>query len=508
VAAVAVALSLAACEGTIVQEVNGHRAYSSLPAVSPSDHLTLAARAHSGDMCTAGAVSPSPDPAAAYLGEGTTDLREMVGRARLDPSIGRPGDRNESAANAIWTQWATDPTIDDPRWDTVGVGEHECGDGYLYSTLVLRQSSPPVAAVADTSQVQVAETVTQGGWTFTRYRNRAYPCSISGYQTFVIGTKVGSSASATRPLWVKMRGGGAGWFDTDGTPLPTAGVKSEESLTQQLTYDTPGLMASVKAAPEGFRILITSMCSHDVYAGANSYDPYNPNLTPQGGRRPTTGLMATKAAIQFTRATYPTDDYFLHGTSAGGVGTFHVAWALQEQGIPPTGFVSDSGVINQAWQRYVAQNGISGSAGCEKTTEERGYGVLGRIAPEIGDPANEPHLLLSRGALTVPVMHVFNRADSNQCGDVPIPCPVPDGSAPTLPAASCNHELVRRAIEALPPSARSDTMRLCVEGSDTAMACDRHVVTTIADGVSSAADQPADYQAAILAWVRARLADD
>jgi len=196
-------------------------------------------------------VSSSPDPAAAYLGEGTTDLREMVGRARLDPSIERPGDRNESAANAIWTQWATDPTIDDPRWDAVGVGEHECGDGYLYSTLVLRQSSPPVAAVGDTSQVLAVETVTQGGWTFTRYRNRAYPCSISGYQTFVIGTKVGSSASATRPLWVKMRGGGAGWFDTDGTPLPTAGVKSEESLTSSSRTTRLGSWPPSRQPPRG-----------------------------------------------------------------------------------------------------------------------------------------------------------------------------------------------------------------------------------------------------------------
>jgi hypothetical protein len=505
---VAVALTLAACEGTVIQQVNDRRWDASVPMAETSDHLILRARAHSRAMCSAGAVAPSPDLAAAYLGEGTTFLTELVGRAPLPPAIADLEDRNQAAADAIWVQWEPDPRLTDPRWDAIGVGEHECADGNLYSTLVLRQSSPPIAAPADTTQVQLVETVTQDGWTYSRYRNRAYPCSIGGYQTFVIGTKVGSTATATRPLWVKMRGGGAGWFDSDGSPLPTAGVKSEESLTQQLKYDTPGLMASVKAAPEGFRTLIVSMCSHDVYAGSNSYDPYNANLTPQGTNRPTTGLTATKAAIQFTRAAYPTDDYFLHGTSAGAVGTFHVAWALQQQGIPPTGFISDAGVINQAWQRYVAETGISGSPGCEKATEERGYGLLGRIAPEIGDPANEPHLLLSRRALTVPAMHVYNQADSNQCGNVPIPCPLPDGTTVTLWAASCNHELVRRAIEALPASAHSDTMGLCVEGGDAAMPCDRHVTTTSNNGVSSAPGEPADYQAAILTWVRARLADD
>jgi hypothetical protein len=47
-----------------------------------------------------------------------------------------------------------------------------------------------------------------------------------------------------------------------------------------------------------------------------------------------------------------------------------------------------------------------------------------------------------------------------------------------------------------------------VEGKATSTPCDRHVITTIANGVSSDPGEPADYQAAILTWVRARLADD
>src|SRR4051794_37482084 len=81
---------------------------------------------------------------------------------------------------------------------------------------------------AHTDQITLLDSRTVDGWRYDYYRNRSYPCSIRGYQTFVIGTKVGSSATATSPLWVKMHGGGVGWFAPDGTPQPTAGGKSEE----------------------------------------------------------------------------------------------------------------------------------------------------------------------------------------------------------------------------------------------------------------------------------------
>lgn len=507
-AALSMVLLASACEVVITNNVNQARTAATLPSLATAPDLTTAARAHSAAMCTTGVVAPSDDPARDYLAVEATSLTDLVASQILDPSIADANQRNSAATTAIWDQWRANPTIADPRWSSMGAGEHTCADGKLYMTLVLRDDVPAFAAPGDTSQIQRAETTTSNGWTYTRYRNLAYPCAISGYQSFVIGTKVGSSPTATRPLWVKMRGGGAGWFDTDGTPLPTSGVKTEEGLAMQLSYDTPGLMADVKAAPQGFRTLIVSLCSHDIYAGNDNYDPYNPNVTPDGRNRPTNGLAATKAAIQFTQSTHPTDDYFLHGTSAGGVGVYHVAWSLQQQGMPPAGFVSDSGVLNQAWQRYIAENGVpGGSAGCQKTTEERGYGVLGRIARTVGDPANEPDLLVSSRRLTVPVVHIWNHADSNQCGNAPIPCPLRDGTTPTMQSADCNHAPISTAIGALPASAKSKAMGVCVEGTDAAVPCDRHVVTATAT-LNTDPAQPADYQAAIYSWVIERLADD
>lgn len=378
----------------------------------------------------------------------------------------------------------------------------------LIGLLVAAGLTGCLAAPGRTDQIVKIASVTQDGWQYDQYRNLAYPCAISGYQTFVIGTKVGSSASETRPLWVKLRGGGAGWFDEAGKPQPSAGVKSEESLATQLGFDTPGLMDKVKARPEGFRILIVSYCSHDIYAGNGTPDPNNPNTTPDGQPRPTTGLVAIKAAVQYTMANYPTDDYFLNGTSAGSVGSFGVGWALQLQGIPPTGIVADASVLNQEWSRYVFENGVAGSTGCEKNTAERGAGVLARIDPQLGDPANQPDHLVESGRLTVPIAHVWNHGDQNSCGSVPIDCPMRDGSTVTMGATDCAHEPLRRAIAALPQPSRSINLPVCVEGGDTTKPCDQHVVTTRKNGVNSDPASPADYNSALLDWVVARLGDD
>src|SRR4051812_9540612 len=227
----------------------------------------------------------------------------------------------------------------------------------------------------DTSKVTLVSSRTIDGWQYDFYRNTAYPCSISGYQTFIIGRRVGSSTTVDHPLWVKMRGGGAGWFSADGKPQPSAAVKTEQDFDTLLHYDTDGLMASVKAAPEKFRILIVSMCSHDIYGGMNTADPHNPNKTPDGKPRPTTGLISTKAAIQYTTAKYRSSDFVLHGTSAGGAGSFNVAWSLQLQGMAPTAFISDSGVVDQQWEHDVVAQHIAGSTGCDKTGDDRTGGV-------------------------------------------------------------------------------------------------------------------------------------
>ena len=384
-------------------------------------------------------------------------------------------------------------------------------DATLVLVFVTVGLSACLASPASIAKVSYVSSKTVDGWKYDLYRNTAYPCSISGYQTFAIGTKVGGPTHASsRPLWVKMRGGGAGWFDSKGKPQPSAGVKSESSLDELLSFDSAGLMADVKAAPEGFRTLIVSMCSHDVYGGDNTPDPHNPNKTPDGKLRPTTGLVATKAAIQYTMAHYATSDYILQGTSAGSAGSFGVAWALQQQGIPPTAFIADSGNIDLQWEHDVVAQGIT-QGDCSQNSPERAAGVIGRVSPELASPDAQSDLLISSGKLTVPVAHVWNHGDQNVCGDVSMTCTLRNGSKVTLTAADCHHENLRRAIAAEGAGSRSINVPVCVEGTVKDQACDRHVVTAgtpHAVNTDTTHGIPADYQAYLLTWVRARLADD
>ena len=215
-----------------------------------------------------------------------------------------------------------------------------------------------------TNQIQFVGSTTVGGYEFDQYRNLAYPCSISGYQTFVIGTKVGSSDTQTKPLWVRMRGGGVGFFDSSGRPQPGPGNKSEESAATSISFLNPnGLMRLVRDDALGFRLVSVSMCNHDIYSGGDTPDPNNPNTLPDGSPRTVNGLFATKAAIQFALAKYPTSKFFLHGTSAGSAGALSVSWGLQAQRIPPAGSVVDSGVVNAEWEQAQFDQGTCADGG-------------------------------------------------------------------------------------------------------------------------------------------------
>ena len=196
------------------------------------------------------------------------------------------------------------------------------------AALALGGCAAPLESAGKTDRIQLVSSATISGWAFELYRNTRYPCSISGYQTFVIGTKLGSSATARRPLWVRMRGGGVGYFDSQGRPQPSAGNKTEEGITSLAnTVRHVGLTARVRDDPAGFRLLSVSMCDHDIYSGGEQPDPNNPNRQPDGSGRSTNGLFATKAAIQYATAKLPTSKTFLHGTSAGSFGAFSVATA-------------------------------------------------------------------------------------------------------------------------------------------------------------------------------------
>ncbi len=360
-----------------------------------------------------------------------------------------------------------------------------------------------LALPGDTASITLVSTSTSGGWRYDYYRNTAYPCAVSGYQTFVIGTKIGSSATAARPLWVFMHGGGAGYFDAQGEPVPGNGQKVEESAVSLRTHLTnDGLLGSIRSDPAGFRTLAVSYCSHDVYAGTNSNDPHNPNTTPDGRARTTNGVYEVKAAVEYAQSHYPTTKTFLHGTSAGSAGAYGVAWAMQQQGIAPAGVVGDASLVNaEAFAAAYAAGYCT-----DNNDPNRVAAIAARVNADLANPDNEVDKLVSSGRLTVPLLHIWNHGDSNTCGSPPISCPLRDGSHVTLGLTDCIHEPLRRAIAAQGATSRSLNYPVCVDNDGTPD-CSLHVVTTRVGLTNTDPSTPADYLTGIVDWIHARLAD-
>jgi len=363
--------------------------------------------------------------------------------------------------------------------------------------------TPALSSPGGTSSITLVSTSTVNGWRYDYYRNSAYPCSISGYQTFTIGTKVGSSPTAAAPLWTFLHGGGTGYFDATGTPQPDATQMTENTATALrywLTND--GLVAKVRADPAAFRTLAVSYCDRDIYGGGTQADPNNPHQT--AGATPTVnGLFATKAAIQFAQSKYPTTKTFLHGASAGSAGAYYVAWALQQQGAAPAGVVGDSGVANieAADAAYTSGTCTQGRYSAD------GQAIFTkRLHPDIANPANEVDKLVSSGRLTVPLLQVWSRNDSNElCGAKPMLCPLRNGSSVTMAGADCAQEPLRAAIAAAGAASHSESLRLCVD-NDATPDCSLHQVTIYGGLTNTNPAAPSDYLTAIMSWVDARLA--
>ena len=356
----------------------------------------------------------------------------------------------------------------------------------------------------NTSQVNLVSSTTVNGWQYDFYRNSAYPCSVSGEQTFVVGTKLGSSATASSPLWVWMHGGGVGYFDSSGSPRPDASQMSENSAASlQATLTTAGLSTNIQGDPAGFRMLAVSYCNRDIYSGTGQTDTNNPNMNTDGTARVTNGLQATKAAVAFTEAKYPTSKYFLAGGSAGSAGAYYVGWSEQLSGNPPAGIIGDASVVNTEEGTAAYQQGVCRNGNFDPNAEPI---ISQRVDPQIADVNNEVDKLVTSGQLTVPLLHIWNHADTNTCGSTPMQCPLRNGSVVTMGATDCDHQPLAAAITAEGSNSTSENLPLCVQLPGTP-SCSLHVVTPHVGLTNSEPASPSNYLAAIMTWVHFRLAD-
>ena len=144
------------------------------------------------------------------------------------------------------------------------------------------------------------------------YRNPAYECGLSGNYTFLV-IEPRDNPGGEAPLWVYLHGGGVGYYDDQGVYHATRTQTEdtwnhEESLEDLRDFRLPiggngQLLDNTRGRrlAEGYRLLIVSMCDHDLYGGLGTPYPNNPNPGAE-----VNGLEATMAAVEYTVANYPT----------------------------------------------------------------------------------------------------------------------------------------------------------------------------------------------------------
>ncbi len=291
-------------------------------------------------------------------------------------------------------------------------------------------------------------------------------------------------------------------------PIEFIFSNNQESISKlSSVMHEAGLVDRIRTHPAGFRFMLPSLCDHDVYSGVGVPDLNNPNSPDENGQtRAADGLLATKAAIAFTRNRVATSNVFLHGTSAGSIGSFGVAYSFEREGILLSGIVSDSHVMGP---------GIDDNADlfCMPFPYDRAL-LIPKIGP-LATSALYPEDIVAAGLISVPIYHLWNTGDPACCGSVLQNYTDAQGNPFTEPGCAHEHTPYRDAITANPPggAGRSVSVEVCVNdlGTTTPGACNVHSpskypytrATPIGDQLSGGGD----YNQAIVDWVDQRMAD-
>ncbi|AQA19274.1 hypothetical protein BST95_14500 [Halioglobus japonicus] len=238
--------------------------------------------------------------------------------------------------------------------NTAGFEGNEDLEAALADPTSITYLKPEFVVPRTTSGIALADqaTTSRAGMNFDMdfYRNSAYGCGLSGNYTFMVFNPGNGSADDEAPLWVYLHGGGVGHFDDQGNYYAvnnqTASTWNEEEtfLDLQRTLEVriieDGQVINntlTRRIQEGYRLLVVSMCDHDLYSGLGT--PYTDN--PNSGAE-VNGMQATMSAVDYVVANYPTTQVWAHGTSAGSSGTYNLAMSFVAEGIHFTGAVPDS----------------------------------------------------------------------------------------------------------------------------------------------------------------------
>jgi len=191
------------------------------------------------------------------------------------------------------------------------------------------------------------------------YRNYAYKCAISGHPTFLVIEPKGWVGREQDPadMFIYLHGGGTGWYKTDNTWNQASETWAHEEDPDSLLSEIfgravkPWPLQSNSAAHRsifwkrlmgGWRILVQSMCDHDMHLGQGTTDQFAPPTDLL--RRKVDGLQAVMSAVDYMAPTFAGKSSLICGTSAGTGGAWAMTMTLASEGRAPTGTLLDSAI--------------------------------------------------------------------------------------------------------------------------------------------------------------------
>ena len=207
----------------------------------------------------------------------------------------------------------------------------------------------------DTTQIhKVGEQVTRIGdvdYLGTYYENEAYACGRTGVFPFLV-LEQKDLVGAARPVWVMLRGDGVGFYQSSGRYVGGEEHNDEESAAtlraMVLDYLGPDGDSDTFIGDRiraGDRVILGSLCDHDLMLGLGQPDPNS----PIGGRAE--GLLANLSMLDAVETgapnveRRPTSSTWIFGTGAGSYGAYALAHNLWLRDETVSGLVMDSGVL-------------------------------------------------------------------------------------------------------------------------------------------------------------------
>jgi hypothetical protein len=252
------------------------------------------------------------------------------------------------------------------------------------------------------------------GYYYRIYENPKYPCGSQGNHLFMV---LDDEINTDQPkhLFAKFLGGAVGFWYSDGNGqrvyypneravgLLTASYSRNMFFRTGLSEEHANGVTKKFRENGGFRILIPSYCSHDLYHGRGEFNAVD------GFHR--WGYSAAMEAVDYVQQHFNTKQIITYGGSAGAAGAFYVgkdqdhvaAIIMDSQAV-------DLSAISEAC--YDGYNVFGNTYPC--FCPDGGETCMQVLAPRIGFKfqTDEPYQFVEKG-FDKPIYYVWNERDAS-----------------------------------------------------------------------------------------------